>query len=209
MERRKLETSARQIAGTLFWVGKLRFNISFDLAVLGTTIKEFASSPSNAKLFLLRSIGVVRELRSRLGIFWYRDFLGNAHRALSNLKSMMILFRFTDAGYASLANAKSTRAFMISFGIVKTRGGILSISSWALATCSGKIPQVARSSLAAEAISVANGIDCLQRTRVYWCEVLYGELIRQFISPKDQFPLQTPSRQCMVSEPLASDDILV
>ena len=44
---------------------------------------------------------------------------------------------------------------------------------------------------------------------MYWYEVLYGELVRQFISPSDQFPLQTPFRQCAVSEPLTSNDILV
>ena len=144
MEKRKLETLARQIVGALLWVGQLHFNISFDLAILGATIKEFSTSPANAKLFFLRSNRVIRDLRSRMEIFRYRDFLGDAARTLNNLKSMLILFLFTDAGYASLAESKSTRAFSISFGVVKARGEILSCSAWFLTTCSGEIPRVAR-----------------------------------------------------------------
>ena len=67
----------------------------------------------------------------------------------------------------------------------------------------------ARSSLAAEAISLGNGIDCLQWTRVYFYEVLYGELVHQFIIPPDQFPLQTPFRKCMVTDGPEPTDVPV
>ena len=90
MERRLLETLARQIVGTLWWVGQLHFDISFDLAILSTTANQFSVSTEHAKLFLLLSNRAVRDLRSRCGVFWYRDFLGNTIRTLSILKSVLI-----------------------------------------------------------------------------------------------------------------------
>ena len=65
-------------------------------------------------------------------------------------------------------------------------------NAWLFMTCSGEIAQVARSSLAAEAMSLSYGIDSLQWASVYWFEVLFGQFISQFILPTDQFPLQTP-----------------
>ena len=44
---------------------------------------------------------------------------------------------------------------------------------------------------------------------MYWYEVLYGELTRQFIISPDQFPLQTPFRQCMVTDGPEPADIPV
>ena len=68
-------------------------------------------------------------------------------------------------------------------------------AAWLFMTCSGEISQVARPSLAAEAMSLSYGVDSLQWARVYWYEAMHVEFASQFILPTDQFPLQTPFRR--------------
>ena len=94
-----------------------------------------------------------------------------------------------------MGESKSTKAFLMSLGVVAKRGEIMECDAWLFMTCSGKIAQVARPSLAAEAMSLSYGADCLQWARVYWYEVLHGEFVSQFILPTDQFPPQTPFRR--------------
>ena len=69
VDHRRLETLARQIVGSLLWVGQLRFSLGFDLAILSTTIKQFPVSVGNAKALLLRPNRTIRDLKKRMAVF--------------------------------------------------------------------------------------------------------------------------------------------
>ena len=112
----------------------------------------------------------------------------------------MLMFLFTDAGYAPLDEAKSTRPFALVLGIFLNRGELMDCLAWSLMNISGEIMQVARPSLSDEAISLSCGIDYLHRARVYWYAILRGEFACRFILSPDQFPLQTPQRRDSASE---------
>ena len=79
-------------------------------------------------------------------------------------------------------------------------GSIMDCNAWLFVTRGGEISQSVRASLAAEAMAVSYGIDILQRARVYWYEVLFGQFVSQFIFPTDQRPAQRPFQRCETHE---------
>ena len=129
-------------------------------------MKVFARSVADAIQFLLRPNRMIRDLKSRQEIFWYTDICMDSPRTSSYIRQHMTLFLFTDAGYASLEESKSIRALIIIFGMMSDGNSIMTCRGWLLSSSSGEISQVARSSLAAEAMSLSGGVDFLQWMRV-------------------------------------------
>ena len=93
----RIETLARQVVGSLLWIGPSQFYIGFDLAVLGTTAKEVALSVEQAKLFFLRSNRVIRELKTRKATLWFRDIIRNPVRTSQTIRNELTLVLMTDA----------------------------------------------------------------------------------------------------------------
>ena len=104
----------------------------------------------------------------------------------------MTIFLFTDAGFGSLKDGESTKSGLIILGKAGRHQEVVECHGWLIANNACKISRVARSSLAAEVMAIADGIDLVQWYRVHWYEILFAEFIPQILHPTDQLPLQTP-----------------
>ena len=108
------------------------------------------------------------------------------------LVSALRFVLFTDAGYGSLREGKSTRSSLVTLATAGKRGEFADCAGWAILTSSGKVDRIARSSLAAEVIALSPGVDILQWIRTYFHEIMTGEFSTQLLLAEDLFPLQTP-----------------
>ena len=76
--------------------------------------------------------------------------------------------------------------------VVRGRREAIRRTGWILSENANKITRVARSSYAAEVLTLPEGVDLIQWIRVHICEVFFGEARHQQLFPSDHMPLQTP-----------------
>ena len=140
----RLQTLARQVVGGLLWVAQLHFHIGFDLTVLGTTIRRVADSAQCTKDFFLRSNRVIRDLENPKQIIWYHDWVGSMVRSSGNLRNLLTMILFTDAGFGSLGESRSIKSYITMFGIAAKQSDIADYKSRLLTSRSSKISQAPR-----------------------------------------------------------------
>ena len=74
IDQTRLETLARQIAGSFLWVSQLYFHIGYELTLLATAVRSLGSNATTTRDFLLGPNRIIRELQSTLEVFFLPGF---------------------------------------------------------------------------------------------------------------------------------------
>ena len=190
-----IRTFFRKILGSLIWVLQTRFDIGYLVTMLATSSPYVGKDPKLILEMIRLTNRIIKTLKNTVVEIRYGPFFSRSTEVTESLLCTLRLFCFTDAGYASLRDRKSIETAIFIFGKEVSRDGSIQCVGSPIDFYSRKIGRCVRSTIAAEAVSAANGIEVVLWHHSVIFEMISGETVDGRPNTEDTFPLCTPFAQ--------------
>ena len=190
----KLKTFYRRHLGNLIRCLQTRFDVGFAVAEFATS-SPYIVSGAQQILGVVEMINrIINTLRNRVVEICFGGFFDSRYEVTREQLGSIRLFIFSDAGCATLQGRRSVEAEIVIAGREITRDGSIVCRGTALDFYSRKIGRVVRSTIAAEAVALANAIEVGLWHHAILTEIVTGEFVDLRPNREDTFPLRTPFR---------------
>ena len=190
----KLKTFYRRHLGSLIWCLQTRFDVGFAVTEFATS-SPYVLSDATLILGMVKMLNrIIGTLKSRVVEISFGGFFDCRREVTREQLGSIRLFVFSDAGYGTLRGSRSVEAAIIVAGKEISRDGSIVCRGSSLDFYSRKIGRVVRSTIAAEAVALANAIEVGLWHHAILTEIITGEFIDLRPNNEDTFPLCTPFR---------------
>ena len=177
----------KRFLGGLIWLTQIRYDLSFLVTVLATSIPMATQDARFLPHFFHLCSLAVRQMNSRDVTIWFRPFPKG-----SFVFPARQIISFSDAGFANLPSSGSTESHFIGIGVPLSRDGVINCAFHPILWGSRKIHRVVRSSLAAEVIALCSTIDLTYWLQSVLHELFFGKFLREQFDYSPPSPLLAP-----------------
>ena len=178
----------KRFLGGLIWVAQTRYDLSFLVTLLSTSLHMAASDAKYMPHFLKLFPLAVKNMNSKSVTIWYHPFAP----VPSILQVKPQLIAFSDAGFSNLPGSGSTESFFIAYGRPLSRDGAITCEIHPMLWGARKIRRVARSSLASEVAAICTTIDACYRFQALLHETFFGVFYLESFDVHRPSPLFAP-----------------
>ena len=119
--------AAKTMIGGLIWLLQTRFDISYWVVFLATSIEPVILDRSLLPEFLKNCDRAKKVLFPEDIAVWYHPFVPQSETRRPQL------IAYADAGYATLSNSASVESFMVCYGVPIGRDGVIKLQANAVA----------------------------------------------------------------------------
>ena len=183
----QLRSAVKAFVGGLIWMLQSRYDLSYWVVLISTSIEDALRFPEEMKIFLKNCEQASKLLLDRSVTVWYHPF---PVAALQVHTPQLIMY--ADAGFNTLAHSSSVESFFVCYGLPIARDGIVSLAAHPISWQSRKMKRVARSSLAAESVALATAVDFSYWLRAVYVELLWGKFDYQSFNELKPAPFVIP-----------------
>ena len=168
----QIRPAVNAFVGGMIWMLQIRYDISFWVVLISTSIETALLYPEEMKVFSKNCEQSSRILLQRSVTVWFHPF-----STVDLQRSHPQLIVYADAGYNTLDKASSVESFFVCFGIPTSRDGIVTLAAHPAAWKTLKMKRIDRSPLVAESAALATAADYAYWIRAVYIELLWGGLI--------------------------------
>ena len=183
-----IKREVKRFLGGLIWITQTRYDLSFLVTLLTTSLPMAAQEHRFLPHFLKLRAVAVRSMNDRSLTVWYHPFSSSRSKYL--MKPQLIAF--ADAGFANLPNSSSTESYFIAYGRPLTRDGVITCEIHPMLWGTRKLRRVARSSLTAEVVALCTTIDTCYWFQALLHETFFGKFLLDSFDPDKPSPLFAP-----------------
>ena len=194
----QIKTYFRKQLGALIWTLQTRFDVGYLVTTLATSAPYVGR---DIKLIsdMIRLVNrIMKILKSTIVEIRYGPFFRDKRVVTETDLFSLRLFSFTDAGFASLRDRKSIETAIFLFGKEVRRDGSIQCIGSPIDFYSRKIGRCVRSTISAESVAAANGIEVVLWLHSVIYEIVTGKIVDGRPNTEDTFPLCTPFKQAEV-----------
>ena len=190
MTKPKLMTAFRSILGNLIWALQTQFSVSFLITRIATSIAHCCNTAHEVLDMISLANKIIRTLKVRPTVLHYVALFDKpiSYESIMELK----LFSFSDCGFGTLHLHRSVESQLVILGRPIRRDGDITLVGHALDFASRKISRTTRSTLAGEAVALANAVDSGIFLQSVLIEIFFGFVSYLHINNVDPYPLTTP-----------------
>ena len=183
-------TEFRRILGNPIWILQTQFSVAFLVTRFATSIAYRNENVHDISAMVALANKIIRRLTTQPTVLHYVPLFDSVPNMDQILE--LELFSFSDCGYATLHLSRSIESQIIVVGRPLQRDGDISLQGRAIDFSRHKISRATRSTVAGEAVALANAIDSGISAQAMMMGIFFGRVPCLYLNERDPYPLTTP-----------------